>query len=214
MCFNLEAFKAGQKAATRDGSIATFIGICENCCSDEVLIFSVDGISHANIITTTLTGNYHNYDEKSYFDLVSMVPHHKALIDSYDAEDVWQCRVVGTSEWATCTATPEWYECNYYRLHPHNEQIKAWKKGANIETSKDGIAWIHEIGYAPTWDENIHYRVKKEAKTKTVYEWMFFNTNSYSWIISDTLRTQDELTTSHLRDKQYVKTGRSWEVKV
>lgn len=40
--FNLEAFKAGQKALTRDGRVATFVGICEECPNKEQLIAYID----------------------------------------------------------------------------------------------------------------------------------------------------------------------------
>jgi hypothetical protein len=73
---DLETFKAGQKAVTRDGREATYIGICENCLGDEALVFTVPGRSNDVIITTTLTGSYHSYNEESLLDLVEMVSRH------------------------------------------------------------------------------------------------------------------------------------------
>ena len=79
MEFDLEAFQTGQKAFTREGHIATFIGTCDGCYLDEMLIFTIPGLNHDLIMTATLTGNYNVHDEESRFDLVSMVPPHQHL---------------------------------------------------------------------------------------------------------------------------------------
>ena len=41
--FDLEAFKAGHKALTRDGRIANFIGVCEKCCPWQRLLVLMEG---------------------------------------------------------------------------------------------------------------------------------------------------------------------------
>lgn len=68
--FNLEAFKAGQKALTRSGQCATFVGICEKCMIDSRLIIYIE----KNRVTSSvcLSGKYYGNGIESPFDLVSM----------------------------------------------------------------------------------------------------------------------------------------------
>ena len=68
--FNLEQFKKGVKARTRDGRIATFIGVCEECGEYSQVVAHVEGWSYVNTYTTN--GTFMEYrDHKD--DLVSMV---------------------------------------------------------------------------------------------------------------------------------------------
>jgi hypothetical protein len=86
--FDLEAFKAGQKALTQEKRVATFVGICEQCeefsrllvlleGDDQVMFYSLEGKFEQPI------GEY----SISRYDLVSMVSRHQHLIDSYDPDD-------------------------------------------------------------------------------------------------------------------------------
>ena len=209
--FNLEAFKAGQKALTRDGQQATFIGICEGCeefsrllvlleGDDQVMFFSLNGKFEQSIGT---------YNETRY-DLVSMVSRHQHLIDSYDPEDTWQISGPSFTNWVTIeVGHPEWSEECDYRLHPHNDLIKAWKKGAKIECLSFDM-W----GYCenPLWNEKVTYRIKSESQTKTVYEWMVKSELEY-WHLNGLLLTEDEAA-KEFADYEHKKTGRNWEVTI
>ena len=69
--FNLEEFKAGRKAYTRDGKIATFIGICDECSEEFKLIVHIEG--YTECITHCLNGNYTKNGTGRKTDLISMV---------------------------------------------------------------------------------------------------------------------------------------------
>ncbi len=129
--FNLEAFKSGQKALTRDGRVATFVAICEECEEFSRLLVLLKG--EEQVMFFSLNGQFEQpiktYDESRY-DLVSMVSRHQALINSYNPEDTWQVYNIDT--WNTLGGVPNWEEGLNYRLHPHNELIKAWKAGIKI----------------------------------------------------------------------------------
>ena len=49
----------------------------------------------------------------------------------------------------------------------------------------------------------------KKTKTKTVYEWIYKSGNS--WLLSPNLLTEEEIKYK-LKNYEYIKTGRSWEV--
>lgn len=88
--FNLEAFKAGQKALTREGRVATFVGICEDCNDSGKVIFHVSG--RQGVLSVPYSGaHYVDWDD----NLVSMVSRHQHLIDSYNPEDTWQWSRIG-----------------------------------------------------------------------------------------------------------------------
>lgn len=139
--FDSEKFKSGQKALTRDGRVATFIGICEKCENFHRLLVLIEGDDQ--VTSYSLNGEMHNcigtYSVSRY-DLVSMVSRHQHLIDSYDPEDTWQFTGKDFTNWVTIeNSSPIWDEENEYHLHPHNTLIKAFKKGKEIiATNTDG----------------------------------------------------------------------------
>lgn len=205
MKFNLEAFKAGQKALTRDGRVATFVGICEECGSfQRKLVANIKD----NIGTTSYSLGGRVYPTgHSNKDLVSMVSRHQHFIDSYDPEDTWQWSRIGKNAWAA-DATPSWDEKLDYRLHPHNDLIKAQRNGAKIESYIYG-EWIEEP--AIDWYEDTQYRIKSEPKTKTVYEWVHeANVGNVNYFVSSWVADED---VEHFfgldATKQKYKTGRS-----
>lgn len=169
--FNLEAFKAGQKALTRDRRLATFVGFCEECDGFRSLVYSAysEDSFRTSLVTTSKDGLFLNYGQNSKYDLVSMVSRHQHLIDSYDPEDTWQ--FLQLDYWASYHqgVEPEWNENSNYRLHPHNDLIKAWKKGAKIQVSKNEQYWHDNEN--PEWNEKLHYRIKPEYEfTYPIYK--------------------------------------------
>ena len=206
--FNLEAFKKSQKALTRDGRVASFAGICEQCeiysqllalleGDDQVMFFSLDGKFEQSI------GEYNT----SRYDLVAMASRHQALIDSYNPEDTWQYLVA--VEWVTCKAKPAFDEYHEYRLHPHNDLIKEWKKGAKIEAYIVDN-WVEEPN--PDWYEDTQYRIKPEQKTKTVYEWLY-KIEADRYQLHPYLMDEEEAKVNFGK-YAHKKTGRSWEVEI
>ena len=71
--FNLESFKAGQKALTRDGRVATFVGICEACEEFSRLLVLIQGDDQ--VMFLNLDGKFE--ENTSRYELVSMVPRHQ-----------------------------------------------------------------------------------------------------------------------------------------
>lgn len=116
------------------------------------------------------------------------------------------------NDWAA-DATPSWDEKLDYRLHPHNDLIKAWKKGAKIEklAGESGKGYVDDLN--PTWDEHGCYRIRPELQTKTVYEWLLKGSKANHWHIEDMLMTEEEVTL-YFSGFARKKTGRSWEVEV
>lgn len=230
--FNLEAFKAGQKAI-------------------HVNSFSKDTVSFLTVSSKGLivfeydSGVVSNSTLKTMEDYYVMVSRHQRLIESYDPEDTWQFYKQTTyygTDWETCTGTPEWNEDEQYRIHPHNDLIKAQRNGAIIEKWVEAHrpCWFTCYG-EPDWDEEATYRVmpkeektaafmrgynntlkilnkrrdcrtKGKTKTKTVYEWMWKNTEGY-WLMADILSTEEEAA-NYYAAYEHKKTGRSWEVEV
>lgn len=68
--FDLEAFKAGQKALTRDGRVATFVGICEKCKIDRQLIVFIKGKKQVD--SFGMNGQFCS-ESPSSFDLIEML---------------------------------------------------------------------------------------------------------------------------------------------
>lgn len=68
--FDLEAFKNGQKALTRDGRVATFVGVCEKCKPDYQLVAYVKGKTQVD--TFSIGGQFY-HESPSSFDLIEMV---------------------------------------------------------------------------------------------------------------------------------------------
>lgn len=195
--FDLEAFKAGQKALTRDGRVVTFVAICDTCEYRERMVVKIDGLSHVSAYP--IDGICFN--QKMH--LVSMVSRRQALIDSYDPEDTWQ--VYNYGEWSTLKVEPEWHEELSYRLHPHNDLIKAWKKGAKIEVfSHDGVAdeqyWYPAPN--PSWDENVSYRIKSEP----VIHCLAYNLNDNNHLLTPYVMTIEKA------QKYGYKIIQEWEV--
>lgn len=159
--FDLEAFKAGQKALTRDGRVATFIGVCEECSKLYYLIIHIEGEKCTSVVQKS--GTLFE-TATSAVDLVSMVSRHQALIDSYDPEDMWQVKI--NDKWDNLHVKPLWAEEREYRLHPHNDLIKAYKKGAKIECKHKDKEWrdasSDDIRY---WYEYAEYRIKPEPES-------------------------------------------------
>ena len=68
--FDLEAFKAGQKALTRDGRVATFVGICEKRKADYQIIVYVKGKTQVDAFN--INGQF-CHESPSSFDLIEVV---------------------------------------------------------------------------------------------------------------------------------------------
>lgn len=210
--FNLEAFKAGQKALTCDGRVATFVGICEECHPRNRLCVHIQGCGY--LYTYFESGIYPDKTQLSPRDLVSMASRHQHLIDSYDSEDTWQASSQH-GEWETIVAgEPMWFESSEYRIHQHNDLIKALKNGAKIECKHKGEDW-HDASSDDIWSwyEEAEYRIKpEEPETKTIYEWMVKGEFGY-WHLNGLLLTEDEAA-KEFAEYEYKKTGRSWEVTI
>ena len=153
--FNLEDFKKGQKALTRDGRVVTFVGVCDECAKQNKLIVNMQGCASTDAYN--LDGAFYTNKAQSSYDLVSMVYRHQHLIDSYDPEDTWQVHTKQSGEWVTIEE-PDWDEDYDWRIHPHNDLIKAHKKGAKIEAYIVGN-WVEKPN--PDWYEHIQYRIKQ-----------------------------------------------------
>lgn len=170
--FNLERFKAGQKALTREGHVATFVGICEKCENFYRLLVLIEGDDQ--VTSYSLNGEMHNcigtYSASRY-DLVSMVSRHQHLIDSYDPEDTWQIKT-NSGVWCNMGLDHLWTEERDYRLHPHNDLIKAYKKGAKIECKHKGDKWRDASSDdIRAWYEEAEYRIKQEPEfTYPIYK--------------------------------------------
>ena len=68
-------------------------------------------------------------------------------------------------------AAPEWLEDYDYRLHPHNDLIKAYKKGAKIECKHKNKEWRDASSDdIRSWYEDAEYRIKPEPPKPR--EWM------------------------------------------
>lgn len=206
--FDLEAFKAGQKAVTRDGRIVTFVGICDECAEQNKLVVRMQGCSSTD--NYNLDGAFYTDKAQSAYDLVSIVSRHQHLIDSYDPEDTWQIENCKNG-WFTLTtgSEPEWNKSVNYRLHPHNDLIQAHRNGAKIQVMESGGYWSDAD--KPTWKEHLKYRIK--PTTKTVYEWLLKAPKGNCWSIGELLMTEEEVDL-YYDGYSKMKTGRSWEVEV
>ena len=218
MKFDLDKFKAGQKALTRGGEVATFVGVCGECSASNRLVAHIHGYDF--VFTYFASGVYQSEDNRySLYDLVSMVSRHQALIDSYDPEDTWQISFDKGKTWRDLDhEIKEWLDTFDYRIHPHNDLIKAYKKGAKIEklAGEFGKGYVDDLN--PTWEEYGCYRIKPEpkTKTKTVYEWIHeANVGNVNYFVSLWVADED---VEHFfgldTPKQKYKTGRSWETEV
>ena len=206
--FNLEAFKSGQNALDRDGNVLYFVGLTKN--PNYPVCACIESTSQARLFTTNGT-EYATVCSNR--DLVAMVSRHAELKKTWKEGDVWQVRE-NHIPWSTISHEPAWDEETDYRLHPHNDLIKAHKKGAKIEVfSYDGVSpepyWYNDPN--PAWDEHLQYRIK--PTTKTVYEWLYKYPRDKDWKLALRLLTQDVIAAeSQQYGFAYKKTGRSWEV--
>ena len=76
--FDLDKFKAGHKALTRGGRVATFVGICNECRASNRLVAHIHG--YDPVFTYFASGIYPDEDNRySIYDLVSMVSQHQEL---------------------------------------------------------------------------------------------------------------------------------------
>lgn len=196
MTFDLEEFKAGVPAVTRNGIRVKFVGFCEECDRGYRLVAFIKGSNK----TTSYFENGALYDyKKSEEDLVGMMSRHQHMIDNYDTRNTYQISPVGENVWSYCPF-PVWDDTVDYRLHPHNDIIKAWHKGAKIEVfSHDGVNpepyWYSDPN--PIWDESLQYRIKPEVSLITapfpelpfqltcgnnleVRKWL--KSNGYKWV--------------------------------
>ena len=145
--FDLEAFKAGQKAIHVNSFSKNTVSFL-TVSSKGLIVFEYDD-----------DGVVSNSTLKTMEDYYVMASRHQALIDAYDPEDTWQFNVKTYDEWFDIKGKPEWEEGREFRLHPHNDLIKAWKKGAKIEAYIVGD-WVEEPN--PDWYEDTKYRIKQE----------------------------------------------------
>ena len=79
--FDLEAFKKGQKALTRDGRVATFVGVCENCGPWHRLFAHIKGETLARNYFGD--GTYANQLEPHCLDLVLVGDDTQELIEAH-----------------------------------------------------------------------------------------------------------------------------------
>lgn len=149
--FDLEKFKAGQKAYIIEGKCFQYRFTTSEgriCVEYEKALPLCEKIQVYHLETL----------KKAH-----MVSRHQYLIDNYDPEDTWQYKNMQFNpirrNWAICNGEPEWHEGLNYRLHPHNDTIKAWKKGAKIESYIVGD-WVEEPN--PDWYGDTQYRIKPE----------------------------------------------------
>ena len=124
--FDLEAFKSGQKAITRSGRVATFVGICNECRASNRLVAHILG--YDSVFTYFASGVYPDEDNRySMYDLVSMVSRHQHLIDSYDPtetvpEPIIHClcynpgHVHGEFSWSPSIATKQLAVANGWKI--------------------------------------------------------------------------------------------------
>ena len=151
--FDLEAFKAGQKALTRDGRVATFVGFCKECDFNFKVMVHIE--NDGRCFPYKADGVFFNINDN--MNLVSMISQHQELIDNYNPEDTWQIKI--DNIWCKIYE-PEWFEDYEYRLHPHNDLIKAFKHGAKIQFLNYYREW--EDCKDPSWSEYAQYRIKPE----------------------------------------------------
>jgi hypothetical protein len=161
-------------------------------------------------------GNLWNLYNQDVWTEIGTEHVHQDLIDSYQEGQAWQYKgaTKNTSFWSDSIdddgdwCEPSWLSSVQYRLHPHNDLIQAFNKGAKIEyLAKNG--WAETTH--PTWNEDTQYRIK--PVTKIVYEWMFKSKYADNWKIESLLFSEEEAK-EHFKEHTYCKTGREFEVEV
>lgn len=105
---------------------------------------------------------------KCLIDTATMISRHQHLIDTYNPSNCYQCKYPDEDSWFD-RCDDQWLECLDYRIHPHNDLIKAWKKGAKILVESNERRLAGDTMFKrfvddphPTWDENKEYRIKLE----------------------------------------------------
>jgi hypothetical protein len=139
---------------------------------------------------------------------------HQELIDSYDEGQAWQCMSVVLGLYYDCKVNgewvePDWYEHMIYRLHPLNDLIKAYQKGAKIQAYNHG-KWLDVL--EPYWYDCIKYRIK--PKTKIIYEWICKSKLGGTWELGALLLSEEEAKEYYFNEYEYRKTGREFKVEV
>jgi hypothetical protein len=91
---------------------------------------------------------------------------HQDLMNMYQDDQAWQVNVGhtgfvnnvnGDGKWIS----PIWYDLYTYRLHPYNDLIQAFNKGAKIEYYDNG-KWKKATN--PKWDVSVQYCIKPKAQ--------------------------------------------------
>lgn len=156
--FNLEAFKAGQKAIHVNSFSKDTVSFL-TVSSKGLIVFEYDD----GVVTISTL--------KTMEDCYVMVSRHQHLIDSYDPEDTWQIKT-NSGVWCNMGLDHLWTEERDYRLHPHNDLIKAYKKGAKIECKHKGDKWRDASSDdIRAWYEEAEYRIKQEPEfTYPIYK--------------------------------------------
>jgi hypothetical protein len=210
--FDLERFKQGDIALTRDGREAKFLYYDESIVEKG---YRLGATAEGQLLLLHESGLGSGREFEYNHDLVAMKPKahkHQALMDSYQMGQAWQydskdswsnCNLVGSRYWYK----PLWDESREYRLHPHNELIQAFNRGAEIEQQDSTGKWC-KVMY-PSWYEEVVFRVK--PKTKTVYEWIA-TCGAGVWHVDDELLTEEAAALKYGTTCEYKKTGRKFEV--
>ena len=212
--FDLERFKQGDIALTRDGREAKFLYYDESIKEKD---FRLGAVANGQVLLLHASG-WGEAPEKEFktrHDLVAMKPKahkHQALMDSYQEGQAWQWDDGDGSGWRNGVhkglwEEPSWDERLEYRLHRHNELIQAFKRGEQIQRLDFGCEWV-DVEY-PSWYGSAQYRIK--PKTKTVYEWIA-TCGAGVWHVDDELLTEEAAALKYGTTCEYKKTGRTFVV--
>ena len=144
--FNLEAFKAGQKALTRDGRVATCVVICEECEKSRGLVYRTycNERYAESVFVISLEGNFYSNGMESTLDLVSMVSRHQMLIDAWHNGAQIEGRLTPYSEWVYLQY-PKWDEDKEYRIKPEpkTKTVYEWIHAETVgNTTYYVVSWI------------------------------------------------------------------------
>jgi hypothetical protein len=191
--FDLERFKAGDIALTRDGREAKFLYYDESIKEKD---FRLGAVANGQVLLLHASG-WGEAPEKEFktrHDLVAMKPKahkHQALMDSYQEGQAWQWDDGDGSGWRNrlhkgLWEEPSWDERLEYRLHPHNDLIQAFNLGAEIEYLESTDKWGKAA--RPSWREDLEYRIK--PKTKMLYQWAY-KTKSMVWVLHPKLMDEE-----------------------
>ena len=124
MKFDLEKFKAGMKASTRDGRTVTFIAICETCDPYDQVLAHVEGRLSVDAFHKDGTfSRFMSYDT----DLISMVsPWEDVPIDAKVRVKPFE-----KSEWVN----------RYFAGLTSEGKPTAWDGGATSWSAEDATPW-------------------------------------------------------------------------